>query len=300
MRGSVPCLALLACLAACDSGSGASEPSAAIAERVGVPGIETAVVAEEMVRDSVVAACVVAAEAEPPTLRDARTQLEEAQARERLAAQQLRRVEELSEVVAPRKELEAARAEQAAAVASAERARMALAAFGARARGTALAREETWASAQILQRDVARVEAAAPVRFRADAYPGRSFEGRVDAVPAFVDPAAGSGPARVRLRDPEHLLRPGMTGALAIDAGAPRGALVVPAASVVYDGAQPVVFAQDGGGRFAPRPVRLGVARDGRVEVTGELGAGAQVVTTGAASLLSALRLPGSGVQDGE
>ena len=111
---------------------------------------------------------------------------------------------------------------------------------------------------------------------------------------AFVDPSSGSGPARVRLVDPEHLLRPGMTGGMVIDSGLPRAALVVPAASVVYDGAQPVVFALEAGGSFAPRPVRLGSARDDRVEVTGDLAPGAQVATTGAASLLSALRLSGS------
>jgi len=300
VKRSVRYLALFACLAGCDRGDVVGESNAATAERAAVPGIETAVVEEESVRDTVFAACVVAAEAEPPTLRDARTQLDEAQARERLAAQQLRRLEELSGVVAPRKELEAARAEQAVAAAAAERARLALAAFGARAPDARLAREETWASAQILQRDLARVEAGAAARFRADAYPGRSFDGQVDAVPAFVDPASGSGPARVRLVDAEHLLRPGMTGGLVIDAGAPRGALVVPTASVVYDGVQPVVFALEAGGRFVPRAVQLGVTRDGRVEVRGDLAPGAQVATTGAASLLSALRLSGTSAQDAE
>jgi hypothetical protein len=83
-----------------------------------------------------------------------------------------------------------------------------------------------------------------------------------------------------------------MTGAVGIAAGAPRRAVVVPTDAVVYDGAQPVVFVPAAGGGYEARPVGLGVVRDGRVEITHGLAAGTAVVTTGAASLLSAARLP--------
>jgi len=295
LRRPLLLIALLAGLAACDrvtTAPGTVEPPAA-----GVPGVETASVAAEALREEVVAAGVVVAEAETPALRNARTELDSARARQRAAEQQTQRLEQLAGGVAPRKELEAARAEQAAAAAAAERARLALGAFGARARDGGLAPGETWASARLLQRDVARVAPGAAVVFAADAYPDRRFAGRVDAPPAYVDPDTGSGPARVRLEDPEGRLRPGMTGALAIEAGDPHPGLVVPAAAVVYDGAQPLVFVERGEGRFTACPVRLGVARDGRIEVTGELRAGARVATTGAASLLSAQRLPGVGAQ---
>ena len=134
--------------------------------------------------------------------------------------------------------------------------------------------------------------AGAGVRFVPDALRERAFAGRMDAAPAYVDPATQAAPVRVRVQDPERVLRPGMTGAVAIEAGVPRDALVVPAAAVVWDGARPVVFVAEGERRYAPRPVALGVARDGRIEVTSGLEAGARVVTTGAASLLSAERLP--------
>ena len=95
-----------------------------------VPGMETVVVKLEPVRDIVGAFGQVAAEGDPAPVRDARSQLAEAEARRRLAEQQVRRLEALGQAVAPRKELEAARAEQAAAAAAAARARAVLAAFG--------------------------------------------------------------------------------------------------------------------------------------------------------------------------
>jgi len=280
-------LALAGGLAGCGRGAAAPEPPAR-----SVPGLETASVVVEELREEVLAAGVVVAEAETPALRDARAELETAQARQRAAAQQARRLEALADGVAPRKEVEAARAEEAAAAAAAERARLAFAAFGRRAHDDALPPGETWASARLLQRDVPRVEAGAAVRFAADAYPDHRFAGEVDAAPAYVDPETGVGPARVRLRDADRLLRPGMTGSLAIEVGAPHPALVVPAAAVVYDGARPLVFVEGEGGRFVERAVELGAAHDGRVEVRGELRAGARVATTGAASLLSAEQLP--------
>src|SRR5205823_14498783 len=63
-----------------------------------------------------------------------------------------------------------------------------LAAFGEAPDRSPLAPGETWAIAHVVQSDVGRVEAGAPCRFSADAYPGRPFAGEVDAAPGYVDP----------------------------------------------------------------------------------------------------------------
>ena len=170
--------------------------------------------------------------------------------------------------------------------------------FGEAPDRSPLAPGETWAIAHVVQSDVGRVEAGAPCRFSADAYPARSFAGEVDAAPGYVDPATGSAPVRLRLRDPDHLLRPGMTGAVAMESGASHDAPVVPVAAVVYDDAQPVVFVEDGDGRFTPRAVQLGVVRGERVEIVVGVSPGARVATTGAASLLSAARMAGGGADE--
>ena len=257
-----------------------------------VPGVETAVAVVEPVRDVVRVFGAVAAEGEPPEVRDARAQLAEAEARQRLAAQQVQRLEALARgAVAPRKELEAARAEEVSAAVAADKARKVLATFGTDPGRAPLAADETWVIAHVPQLDLARIEARAETRFAADAFPGRIFSGLVDAAPPYVDPATRMAPVRVRVRDAEHLLRPGVTGAVAMEVGEPHPAVLVPQAAVVYDGAQPVVFVAEGDGRYTPHPVQLGVARDARVAITGGLEAGARVATTGAASLLSAARL---------
>jgi len=112
-------LALLA-LTAIACGRPSEEAVPEVAKVPVVPGVETVVVTEAAVRDVVDGFATVVPAGEPAEVRDARAALAEAEARRTLAAQQLRRVEALVPgAVAPRRELEAARAEVAAAEAAA-------------------------------------------------------------------------------------------------------------------------------------------------------------------------------------
>lgn len=257
-----------------------------------VPGVQTAVAEVAMVREVLRAAAAIAADPEAPELRDARAQLAEAEARQRLAGEQAARMTALAQgAIAPRKDLESAHAEATTAAAAVVRARQILAALGGRGDAAPLPADETWAIAQIMQRDLAAITAGAEVQVTPDAFPDRAFGGVVDAPASYVDPTTRLAPVRLRVRDPDDRLRPGMTGAVAIEIGTPHEAVVVPSGAVVYDGAQAMVFVAEGDGSYRARLVRLGVERDGMVEVIG-IGAGGRVVTTGAPSLLSALRLP--------
>jgi len=291
-RFAVLGVALLA--AACGGDGERPAPTA----RPAVPDVTTVVAATQPVRGVVRAFGQVAPSGEPTELRDARTQVAEAEARQRLADEQLRRLSALAPAVAPRKELDAARAEADGAAAALARGRQALAAFGDAESRPALPAGQAWVIARIVQRDLPAVAAGAGVRFTADALPDGSFTGQVDAPAAYVEPDTRTAPVRLRVQDPGQALRPGMTGAVAIEVGTPHPAVVVPEAAVVYDAAQPVVFVAEADGRFTPHPVRLGVVRDGAVEVVSGVDAGATVVTTGAASLLSATQLPAGDGED--
>ena len=282
-------LLVLVTVAAACAGPAADQP--AEAPVAAVPGVTTAPADTKRVRDVVQAFGTVAAEAEPTEVRDARTALADAEARRRLAAQQVQRLERLAGAVAPQKELDAARAEEAAATAAATRARNVLGGFGTDAAGGTLDPGEHWVIARVMEVDVGRVERGGDVRFEADAYPGATFTGRVDAPPSYVDSASHTAPVRLRVRDGDARLRPGMTGDVELEIGAPRDAVVVPAAAVVYDDAQSLVFVE-AGGRYEARPVSVGLVRGGWIEIAAGVSAGTPVVVTGAASLLSASRLP--------
>jgi cobalt-zinc-cadmium efflux system membrane fusion protein len=67
----------------------------------------------------------------------------------------------------------------------------------------------------------------------------------------------------------------------------------VPAAAVVSDGAQSVVFVETEPGTFHRRPVEVGRQSRERAEITAGLKPGERVVTSGALLLLNALNVEG-------
>jgi cobalt-zinc-cadmium efflux system membrane fusion protein len=138
-----------------------------------------------------------------------------------------------------------------------------------------------------------------PQRVAADLTAGMTamiHASRSDAIPAtvetvaeVVDPDRQTVPVRVRADNRAHKLRPNAYVEVSFPAGGKEDALLLPAACVVRDGAQAVVFVEDKAGSFLRREVTLG--REGRdmVEVLSGVNEGDRVVSTGALLLLNAL-----------
>jgi membrane fusion protein, copper/silver efflux system len=286
--------AALLLLAACGRGDG---DAPAAPERKTVPGVETVVAETARVRDVVRVPGTVAPEGLTNEARDARNDLVGAEARLRLASQQVTRLQALAQgAVAPRKELEAALAEEASARAAYERARQVVAGLGGIPEPDGGARGTTFVVARVPQETIGAITPGAAVAIVADAFDHATFTGTVDGTASYVDPATRTAPVRIRVDDPAHRLLPGMTASVAIDAGTSHDAVVVPEVAVVYDDRQALVFVDDGHGGFKSTPVAVALVRDGRAALTSGLAAGTRVATTGAASLLSASRL---GAADG-
>lgn len=287
-RAIVLLVALSACGAAPDPPVATPTPA--------VSGIVTEAARTQEVTDTVRAFGAVAGDGEQPDVRDARSQLAEAEARARLAAEQETRLETLTRGgVAPAKELEVARAEHATAYAAAQRARAALAAFGSAPPAVALAGNEGWVIAEVSQGDISKVRKGAAVTFETKGLGGPALEGRVEAAPTYVSSTTRTAPVRLRLRDSARVLHPGMTGTAAIATGAPRLAIVVPMDAVLQAGDASVVILETAPGHYVPRRLEVGTTRAGWTEIREGLDLGARVVTTGAASVLSATRLRAGG-----
>ena len=108
----------------------------------------------------------------------------------------------------------------------------------------------------------------------------------------FIYPSlsAETRTARVRvvIPNPDRLLRAAMYANVQIAAPATAGpALAVPTSAVIDSGTRQVVLIDRGGGRFEPRPVRLGVQGDDWVQILAGVQAGEKVVT-GASFLIDA------------
>jgi hypothetical protein len=114
-----------------------------------------------------------------------------------------------------------------------------------------------WVYAQVFQDDVGRLKPGDPVVITVDAYPGRTFYGRIDQILPQVDLATRTVRVRLVVQNPGVKLKPGMY--VNCDLKAPLGRqLAVPSSAVFQTGTRSLVFLYKGNGYLKPTEVTLG------------------------------------------
>lgn len=228
---------------------------------------------------------------------DLESTVDELEARARFARDQLRRTEELvKRGVAAAIDLDRARSEADAANASLKRARAQrdFTALTSPANGTIIRRDgeigqyipigqpvfylaccaPLRVTAEVDEEDIPRVHVDQPVVLRADALPGRTFDGAVAEVTPKGDPVARSYRVRIRVPNAEGL-RVGMTVDANLVVSERQNALLVPTSAVTDGGVWTVAD-----GRLRRQPIRVGVAGAARTEVLSGLADDALIVAT--------------------
>lgn len=119
---------------------------------------------------------------------------------------------------------------------------------------------------------------------------GLETAGRIVHLPPAADPRTRLFQVRVRVDNPEGLLRPGMFVELGLPESEARGALVIPREALVRAGGRDLVFVvQDG--LAAEREVTVGPADQAQVAILAGLSAGEQVVISGQHFLTAGARV---------
>ena len=140
------------------------------------------------------------------------------------------------------------------------------------------------------EQDRAAVETGQPVEIRADAFPGRVFEGKVTTVEPQVDPQTRTLRVQATLPNPDHALLPGMYVNARVVLPAEPNVVTIPE-TAVYSSAygdsvfvlQPDGKTKDGKPAFkaVQSIVVTGTHHDGKVSIVSGLSAGDMVVKTG-------------------
>jgi len=146
-----------------------------------------------------------------------------------------------------------------------------------------------WVLADIYEKDITKVRAGTDAVVRVDAYPDRSFAGRVTYVADLIDPQTRSAKARVVVANPGTALKLDMFARVSIPTAEQREGLLVPLAAIQTVDNQPVVFVQQSANRFERRNVELGMTAGDLVEVRSGVQAGDTVVGAGSFYLKTAL-----------
>ncbi len=137
-----------------------------------------------------------------------------------------------------------------------------------------------WVMASVYQMDLPLVKLGAPVTISNPYLDGGSRAGHV----AFVDPMLAAetrtSSVRIEVPNPRGDLKPGMFVDVNLEARLGLK-LAVPESAVLPTGERHIVFVDLGGGRLAPREVKLGTRAGEWYEVLGGLAAGERVVVSG-------------------
>ncbi|MFL6314161.1 MAG: efflux RND transporter periplasmic adaptor subunit [Terriglobales bacterium] len=114
-----------------------------------------------------------------------------------------------------------------------------------------------WVNAQVFQPDVGKIKPGDPAKVTVDAYPGKTFSGRIDQILPQVDANTRTVRVRLVLSNSQLKLKPGMYVNVMLKAPLGRQ-LVIPASAVLQSGTSQVVFVNHGAGNLEPREVITG------------------------------------------
>lgn len=156
--------------------------------------------------------------------------------------------------------------------------------------GTIADLSQVWFQARIYENDLGRVHTGAAADITLNAFADRHFTGTIEYLGVEVDPTTRGVSARIRVANPDGLLRVGLFGEARIryQGADERPTIVVPHSAVVDVNGKSTVFVQRSAGVFEPRPVMLGRLVYPQQGVDAGLRAGERVAVRGVFTLKAA------------
>jgi len=145
--------------------------------------------------------------------------------------------------------------------------------------------------ANVPAEQLANIDVGDRVTITTDAYPERSFEGRIVAVAPAVDPATNTTLVRMRVENKDHLLKVGMFAEARVRLAEHTNALLVPVAALSRDEDSGAAVYIVNGDTATRTPVKTGLEEDGQVEVLSGVEEAQSILTTGVHGLGDSVKI---------
>src|SRR5213079_3652440 len=132
--------------------------------------------------------------------------------------------------------------------------------------------------ADVFEQNLAQIRPGQAAIITLQAYPGRTFSGRVAFVYPTVNAQTRTAKVRIEVPNPDLLLKIDMYATIEIAAPVDAtSVLAIPDSAVLDTGTRQTVLVDRGEGRFEPRAVNLGARADGYVALLEGLREGEKV-----------------------
>lgn len=135
-----------------------------------------------------------------------------------------------------------------------------------------------WLTANVQEKDLAKVFIGQPVKLTLNAYPDMPVDGKVRYIGEILDPDTRTVKVRVSLDNTQGIFKPGMF-ARAEFMGKRHDAIVVPTTALVQSDMKTRVFVEVSPWHFVAREVKTGAQIGGITEILSGLKAGERIVT---------------------
>ena len=153
--------------------------------------------------------------------------------------------------------------------------------------------------ANLVEKDVKRVQPGVHALVEVDAFPGEQFTGQVSRVAPVFDPATRTAPMEIEVPNPGFRLKPGMYARVKLTVDRRPNALTVPRGAIAdLEGKRGVFMLENQVARF--HEVKTGLQDNERVEILEGLNEGQRVVTVGTLALRDGDRITVVGEPNGE
>ncbi|HEV2617990.1 MAG TPA: efflux RND transporter periplasmic adaptor subunit [Candidatus Acidoferrales bacterium] len=129
--------------------------------------------------------------------------------------------------------------------------------------------------------NISKIHVGETLPTTSDAFPGKTFEGRIVAISPTVDPATNVGSVRIRIANPAGTLKLGMYLDAQVPVQTHEAALTVPPEAIYHDDSGHARVYQIQGDTAKAIDVKLGIETKDRVEILSGVKDGDTVILTG-------------------
>ena len=140
--------------------------------------------------------------------------------------------------------------------------------------------DHLWVIGEVFERQATQVQVGDTVRIQLDFAPGRAWEGKIDYVYPTLNTRTRTLQVRVRVANPDHVLRPGMFAQLQVATTPGEQRLLVPREALIRTGSQSRLVLALGEGRFKSVAVAAGRVGREQAEILAGIAAGDRIVTS--------------------
>lgn len=139
---------------------------------------------------------------------------------------------------------------------------------------------QVWVVADVFENDLGDVHVGDPVKIKLNAYPDRTYPGKVSDISRVLDPNTRAAKVRIVLSNADGSLRPGMFAVATFRSRKLLPSMVVPSTAVMRLHDRDWVFVKEGPKQFRRVEVAAtGSAAGGMQEITGGVHEGQELVT---------------------